>query len=99
MSDYQGLPEEREKTLGEKRVGLPLTGNGDVDRIKKASIDFIDMLEEMRTKIHHPKNEPNDPAGPGMSRNNMPEVQRLISKAQTDIQSASMFAVAAVYAE
>ena len=76
-----------EQTLGQKRVKAEFNPAKDahVDVIKNKCAEIIDLLEEMRTL------EP----GPSGS----PEKQRLISIAQTDIETACMYAVKANFTE
>lgn len=73
------------QTLGQKRVKAEFNPakDGHVDIIKNKCSELIDILEEMRT---YPQ------TGTG-------EKQRLISLAQTEIESAAMWAVKANFTD
>lgn len=72
-----------EKTLGQERVNTNYNLDNELEltagKIKVMAIEFIDLIEELRTK--------------GCTG----ERHRAISKAQTDIETASFFGVKAVY--
>lgn len=76
--------EERELTLGEKRVGKSFnpSGNENVDKIKSLSAEAIDLLETFRIKD-------------GALASS--EVQRAISTAQTNFENASMWGVKTLF--
>jgi hypothetical protein len=73
------------ETLGKLRVKAEFnpTKDSHVDVIKNKSAEIIDILEEMRRFPH----------------NGSPEKQRLISIAQTEIESACMYAVKANFTD
>ncbi len=74
--------EEKELTLGEKRVGKTFNPSGikTVDKIKELSAQAIDLLETLRVED-------------GAARS--AEAQRVISTAQTNFENASMWGVKA----
>lgn len=75
---------DQTQTLGQKRVKAEFNPakNDLVDQIKNKSAELIDLLETMRVNTQD-----------GQSATG--EKQRLISLAQTDIESAAMWAVKA----
>jgi len=75
-----GQPQERERTFGEKAVGLTLSpgGNDPVNTLKAKYAEIIDLLNVYRTEV-------------GQS-----EAGRLASVAITEAQGAKMWAVKAV---
>lgn len=74
------MPEEREQTLGERRVriGFNPSQEGIVFDIKRHTASLIDLVEKI--KGNHPGS---------------PEVARLIALAQTHYEDAAMWAVKA----
>ncbi|ASD52769.1 hypothetical protein [Flavobacterium phage V157] len=72
-------------TIGEKRVKAELnpSKNELVDQIKNKSAELINLLEQMR----------------GLPHESSQEKQRLISIAQTEIESACMWGVKANFTE
>jgi len=76
------------QTLGQKRVKAEFNPakNDLVDQIKNKSAELIDLMESMRTII-----TTSTPASG--------EKQRLISIAQTEIETACMYAVKANFTE
>lgn len=71
-------------TLGESRVRVSFNVSGStlVERFKQKSAELINVLEQMRA-INNPGTKVN------------PEFERLLSLAQTDYESAAMWAVKA----
>lgn len=74
-------------TKGEYRIGIDFNPSGDdlVNRLKRAAADFIDLVESIPLKAVH--NE-----GEAITGN---EVARLKATAQTEVESAAMWAVKA----
>lgn len=75
-----------EKTLGQIRVKADFNPDKDeiVDQIKNKAAELIDLVEKMRT-------------GETLSETISSERHRLISIAQTDIETAAMYAVKACF--
>jgi hypothetical protein len=73
------------QTLGQKRVKADFNPdkNGLVDQIKNKSAELIDLIESMRN----------------LPLTRTAEKQRLISIAQTEIETACMYAVKANFTE
>lgn len=71
--------------LGDYRVGVAFnpSGSSDVDHIKRLAADLINFLELKREQL----------VGHG---GDDPEIQRLISIAQTGVEEAAMWGVKAV---
>lgn len=77
------------KTLGEYRVGTSFnpSGNGQVDRIKRAAAELIDLISDIE--------EPAYPIDDRVDLSQYAEVGRLKALAQTQVESAAMWAVKA----
>lgn len=84
-----------EKTLGEKRVKVDFNTTNDslVDQLKKKSAELIDLCEKMRYETSALMTRAD------LKTIDSPEKQRLISLAQTDIESACMWIVKANFTE
>lgn len=81
------MSEERELTLGEKRVGITFnpSNNPVVEKLKRFGSDSIDLLESLRKD--------------GVYDAKSSEGQRSISIAQTEIELATMAAVKANFVD
>ena len=77
-----------EQTLGQKRVKAEFNPekNGIVDQIKNKSAELIDLIETMRNSGTQAEKVGS-------------EKHRLISIAQTEIETGAMYAVKAVFTE
>ena len=77
-------------TKGEYRVGIDFNPSGDdlVGQIKRKAADLIDMIETIPATTRN-----DNTAGPADTR--ATEVARLKALAQTDVESAAMWAVKA----
>lgn len=82
------------QTKGEYRVGISFNPSNDgmVDRIKRASADLIDLVESISVPDLLNITSPEE-RGPMI--NQLGEVMRLKSLAQTAIEEAAMWAVKA----
>lgn len=74
------------QTLGEFRVGITFNvgGSPQVDKIKRAAANFIDLCEELKTEVERREH---------LDRG---EVIRLFALAETHMEDAAMWAVKAV---
>jgi hypothetical protein len=74
----------RELSLGEMRVGINFNpgGNPNVNSLKQKAADFIDTCEGLRNRAN---------TNPELGG----EINRLISIAQTNMETAAMYAVKA----
>jgi hypothetical protein len=83
-----GSQNDRELTLGERRVRLSFnpSGNTTVDQLKRAAADFIDHCHALRQ------------LAVGRDPDTSAEMHRLLSLAQTHAEDAAMWAVKAATA-
>lgn len=83
MSYVCSMKNEKEQTLGQKRIGgFNPSGSGYIDTVKTKCAELIDLIAE---------NTPLDEN----EENNVGEIIRLKSMAMTSIEQASMYAVKA----
>lgn len=81
------------ETLGKRRVNAEFNPakNAIVDQIKNKTAELIDLVEKLRYEIL----PDNSGTGAQMEVKRGPETNRLVSLAQTDFESAAMWAVKA----
>ena len=79
-------------TKGEYRVGINFNPSNDdmVGKIKRAAADLIDLIETIELPTH-----PDEVAGEVYLSSQAAEIKRLKALAQTEIESAAMWAVKA----
>ena len=81
-------------TKGEYRVGITFNPSNDdmVGKIKRAAADLIDLIDSIPIPVHH---DPDGPVTEFHLSSQFGEIKRLKSLAQTEIESAAMWAVKA----
>ncbi len=81
-------------TRGEYRVGITFNPSNDdmVGKIKRAAADLIDLIDSIEIPVHH---DPDGPAAEFHLSSQFGEIKRLKLLAQTEVESAAMWAVKA----
>lgn len=90
------MSDQTKLTLGEKRVKVDfnVTGDSTVDKIKQKSAELINLLEDLRTeKVNNAVVKEASHQG----KQDISEVHRAISLAQTKIETGCMYGVKAVF--